>query len=266
MSTILKKSLLGIILFTSPIAQALNVVFDLGDVLIESKKFHSAKEIGFFNLLFLGQNPKKLFFDFLNTIEPRAEGQALSFDADGALLPKLFCDWMTGTKTPAQIINHTHTALESNTVLTNREKNVVQGLAEFIFGDPQTYIKTKRIIRDGRKFVKKCKKHRHKVYILSNWDSPSFKELEAQFPKFMSLFDGAIISGDAGVMKPDPEIYKILLETYNLNPAETAFIDDRPENIAAAQEQGIQAILCENGDFKKVRKEFSAWEKKFNIA
>ncbi len=263
MNAFFKKSLLFIILFTAPLAQALNVVFDLGGVLIDSRKFHSAREIGLLNLLFLGQNPVPLFFNFLDSIKQRNPAEALSCDDQGNLIPQLMCDWMTGAQTPAQIINEINTGLVNNTVLNNRERKVIKGMAEFMFGDQETYIKTKKIIRDGRKFVKKCKKKGHKVYILSNWDAPSFKELEAQFPKFFSLFDGILISGDAGVMKPDPEIYQILLEKFDLDVAQTAFLDDRPENIAAAQEQGIHGILCENADFKTVRKQFSGWEKQF---
>jgi HAD superfamily hydrolase (TIGR01509 family) len=41
------------------------------------------------------------------------------------------------------------------------------------------------------------------------------------------------------VVKPDAEIYKILVDRYDLNPEETLFIDDRKSNIEAAQNAGI---------------------------
>ena len=40
-------------------------------------------------------------------------------------------------------------------------------------------------------------------------------------------------------MKPDAEIYKILVDRYDLNPEETLFIDDRKSNVETAQSQGI---------------------------
>ena len=57
------------------------------------------------------------------------------------------------------------------------------------------------------------------------------------------LFSPLVISADVGVSKPKPEIYKIMLERLAL-PAEVClFIDDRPENIAAAAAQNFQVRL-----------------------
>ena len=53
---------------------------------------------------------------------------------------------------------------------------------------------------------------------------------------------GARMSGRAPLIKPDPEIYKLLLSRYSLQPADCIFIDDNPANVAAAQTLGIRAI------------------------
>lgn len=79
------------------------------------------------------------------------------------------------------------------------------------------------------------------LYALSNWNDVKFEVALKEFP-FLRLFDGRIVSGEVKLAKPDPEIYRLLLNTYNLMPAETLFIDDRPENVAAARDLGIQAI------------------------
>jgi HAD superfamily hydrolase (TIGR01509 family) len=52
-------------------------------------------------------------------------------------------------------------------------------------------------------------------------------------------FDGEVVSCYEKVVKPDAEIYKILVERYDLNPSETLFIDDRKSNIEAAESEGI---------------------------
>ena len=57
---------------------------------------------------------------------------------------------------------------------------------------------------------------------------------------------GARMSGRAPLIKPDPEIYKLLLSRYSLQPADCIFIDDNPANVAAAQTIGIHAIPFTN--------------------
>ena len=57
---------------------------------------------------------------------------------------------------------------------------------------------------------------------------------------------GARRSGRAPLIKPDPEIYKLLLSRYSLQPADCIFIDDNPANVAAAQTLGIHAIPFTN--------------------
>jgi HAD superfamily hydrolase (TIGR01509 family) len=54
-------------------------------------------------------------------------------------------------------------------------------------------------------------------------------------------------------IKPQPGIYKALLNEYQLKGPESIFIDDREENIAAAQKFGIDGIICQNP--KQVRRE-----------
>ena len=57
---------------------------------------------------------------------------------------------------------------------------------------------------------------------------------------------GARMSGRAPLIKPDPEIYQLLLSRYSLRPADCIFIDDNPANVAAAQTIGIHAIPFTN--------------------
>ena len=57
-----------------------------------------------------------------------------------------------------------------------------------------------------------------------------------------SWFDGIVVSGDEGVMKPDPRIFRILLERNGIAPQAAVFIDDNPANAAAATRLGIHGI------------------------
>jgi 2-haloacid dehalogenase len=59
---------------------------------------------------------------------------------------------------------------------------------------------------------------------------------------FFDLFDGIVVSGAEKIVKPDPELYRILIDRYRINPQETLFIDDNPENIQTAKQLGFQTL------------------------
>jgi putative hydrolase of the HAD superfamily len=57
-----------------------------------------------------------------------------------------------------------------------------------------------------------------------------------------ALFDGVVISGEAGVRKPSPEIYALGAEAINLPPGACVFVDDLAFNLPPAQELGMATI------------------------
>ena len=79
------------------------------------------------------------------------------------------------------------------------------------------------------------------IYLLSN---ASVRQ-HAYWPRVpgSELFDGTLISADEGVMKPQPEIYRLCLDRFRLKPEECFFIDDVPANIAGAKECGISGTV-----------------------
>jgi putative hydrolase of the HAD superfamily len=82
------------------------------------------------------------------------------------------------------------------------------------------------------------------VYCLSNMPHETFDFLERNHD-FWHAFDGLVISARVGFCKPEAAIYHHLLETFELVPSETVFIDDMPENIEAAKREGIHGIRFE---------------------
>ena len=60
--------------------------------------------------------------------------------------------------------------------------------------------------------------------------------------KVFSYFEGKIISAIEKMVKPDREIYELLLNRYHLKAEESLFIDDLPANIQAAQKMGIHTV------------------------
>ena len=79
------------------------------------------------------------------------------------------------------------------------------------------------------------------LYALSNWSAETFPRAQAKFP-FLGWFDGVVISGALRIAKPDPAIYRHLLERFALRAEDTVFIDDAPRNIEAASALGMRAI------------------------
>ncbi len=79
-------------------------------------------------------------------------------------------------------------------------------------------------------------------YALSNMERENW-ERRTEIYDFLGWFDGYFISGLEGVIKPDPEYFRRALERLDLQPDEVLFIDDRPENTAAAGALGIPAVV-----------------------
>ena len=59
----------------------------------------------------------------------------------------------------------------------------------------------------------------------------------------LRIFDATVISGDVGLHKPQPEIYRLGAERLGLEPADCVFVDDLRENIAGAEAVGMLGIL-----------------------
>jgi len=82
----------------------------------------------------------------------------------------------------------------------------------------------------------------HRCYALSNWNADTFASIEGRYP-FLGWFDGLVISGREGVIKPDPAIYRLLCDRHDVEPAEAVFIDDSATNVAAAVALGFDGIV-----------------------
>ena len=87
----------------------------------------------------------------------------------------------------------------------------------------------------------KVKNLNYPCYILSNWSAETYEGMEETYP-FLKDFDGKIISGRDFLIKPDPAIYELAISRFDLIPEETLFIDDRLDNIQAAQNLNFQTI------------------------
>ncbi|MBF0107341.1 MAG: HAD-IA family hydrolase [Deltaproteobacteria bacterium] len=85
------------------------------------------------------------------------------------------------------------------------------------------------------------------IYGLTNWSSETYYAVEPNYP-FLKWFKGIIVSGDEGIIKPDPEIYELALSRFNLERQETLFIDDKSINAEGASRAGMQSHVFRSAD------------------
>jgi putative hydrolase of the HAD superfamily len=79
------------------------------------------------------------------------------------------------------------------------------------------------------------------IYLLSNYSEDLFRK-HTMYADFMKDIDGLVVSYMIHEKKPNPAIYKALLEKYSLDPSECVFFDDRIENVDGARSCGIDAV------------------------
>jgi putative hydrolase of the HAD superfamily len=128
-------------------------------------------------------------------------------------------------------------------------------IREFMRRTPETISKTDYALT----WVKYLKKQGYHLYVLSNYCQYM---LDANMPQmdFLKYMDGVVFSCKVNELKPEEGIYRKLLDTWNLDPARSVFLDDRRENLDGAKKLGIHTILFQN--FKQAAAEL---ERKYGV-
>ena len=110
-------------------------------------------------------------------------------------------------------------------------------IALCIEGKPCSSVELSRRMQE---LVQKLKAHGYCVYYLSNIPQDVLELLTER--GVLAQFDGGVASCEVHINKPDPRIYKALLEKYHLKAQESVFIDDRLDNVQAAFRLGFAGI------------------------
>ena len=125
-------------------------------------------------------------------------------------------------------------------------------LDSFIAIDPSVETEIREIFRNVKgmikrydyavPWIKELKERGYGIYIISNFAEKAHEDcLEAL--DFLEEADGAILSYQDKLIKPSPQIYRLLCSRYGLRPEECVFIDDLPENVEAARKEGMKSIV-----------------------
>ncbi len=127
---------------------------------------------------------------------------------------------------------------------TRETDSVAEALAAFRGSDVATAkrlmlsaITYQEVIPATERLISELKGAGYRLFVLSNM-SKDYIAFLRQMDVFRH-FEGEIISCEVGLIKPEREIYTLLLKRYNLDPEQTIFIDDRKPNVEAAAEVGI---------------------------
>ncbi|ASP36209.1 HAD family phosphatase [Labrenzia sp. VG12] len=65
-------------------------------------------------------------------------------------------------------------------------------------------------------------------------------------PETIEIFgDKAHVSAEFKLRKPDPELFRVVCDTYGYAPEESAFVDDKPENVLGAEKAGLTGHVFE---------------------
>lgn len=87
--------------------------------------------------------------------------------------------------------------------------------------------------------LEELKRMGKRMYLLTNYPQPSFSLARKRFA-FFSLFDGYVCSAEEKLVKPDPEIFRLLCRRFSIVPEESLFIDDNQPNTDSAGALGFR--------------------------
>ena len=131
-------------------------------------------------------------------------------------------------------------------------RSLTEGTAELLAAFPQHEIWIRafyerwpemlgEVIEGSAELLRELQAKGYRVLALSNWSAETFPLARSRYP-ILAAFEGVVVSGQEGMIKPDPAIYRLLCDRYRIAPERAVFIDDSLRNVAAARAFGMQAI------------------------
>lgn len=129
------------------------------------------------------------------------------------------------------------------------DEELIEG---FIKNDPSVEKEIREVLKNVKgmirrydyaiPWIRELKEKGCHVYVISNFAHKAHMDcMEAL--DFLNEIDGGILSYQVKLIKPAPEIYRLLCSKYDLKASECVFIDDLQSNIEAAQKEGMHGIV-----------------------
>lgn len=187
---------------------------------------------------------KNVIFDFGGVVCTFSQDAILddfcTGEAHARLKPVLFRSWQALDEGTADYEEYVAETLK---LLDGEDKQIAQRFF-------REWHRSMRPIPGIWALIGELKARGYGVYLLSNASTWFAGHLD-DYP-ILRLFDGRLISAPEKMAKPEERIYRLALERFGLNAAETLFVDDRAENTEAAERVGIAGYVFD-GDAEKLR-------------
>jgi len=234
--------------------QRKNIIFDLIGVLFALDTYGIFRSMGAASVLRYvcthRKDPFNVAYAVLNHMHSQEQHDYRIIHYKHASMPRCISEWQEGKKTNKEALQEIERYLympqAASLFSSEYERAIVNKIITSIFNASSltTYM---RPIIPNIFLVKELKEHTpHRLYLLSNFDAHEIQALSLSYPDFFSLFDGIVVSGQVGYLKPYPEMYSYLLNQYALRPEESLFVDDQHQNIHGAEQVGISCVLYKN--------------------
>lgn len=98
------------------------------------------------------------------------------------------------------------------------------------------------LIKNNFEYIKKLKERGFNLYLLTNITEDSYHYIN-DLININEIFDGGIYSYQEHLIKPDCNIYNLLVNRFNLDKNETIFFDDKKKNVDSANSVGIKSFV-----------------------
>lgn len=196
---------------------------------------------------------KYVIFDFgqvLVRFEPSyMVGKYVSDPVDAALLAHIVFDRKYWDRLDAGTITDAEVVADIKTRVPARLGDAVELIYyNWIYNIPE--------VEGMREVIEHAKKtYGAEVYVLSNISK--YFAAHAQEIPILSYVDGCVFSAVCGLAKPDRAIFEHLCARFEIAPDEAIFIDDRAENVRAAEQLGMRGYVFD-GDAGKLREHLDA--------
>ena len=106
----------------------------------------------------------------------------------------------------------------------------------------ENLIKSYPLIKNNFEYIKGLRKRGYKLFLLTNITEDSYNYIN-ELININEKFDGGIYSYQEHLIKPDYDIYNLLINRFNLNKDETIFFDDKEKIVKAANEVGLKSYV-----------------------
>lgn len=98
------------------------------------------------------------------------------------------------------------------------------------------------LIIENFEYIKQLKEKNYKIFLLTNITEESYNYIN-NLININSIFDGGVYSFQEHLIKPDPNIYHLIINKFKLNKEETIFFDDKEKNVIASSKIGIKSVV-----------------------